>query len=989
MQYTEKNFDERSRLKRESLFHLANGRLGVRGAFEEGTPSSVLSIRGTYLNGFCENEPISYNERLAGFTDGKQQIVNLPDAQTIRILAGKQLLSCFDGTELVQTLDMQNGVYERSFTVDTEKGRIALRFTRLVSFTEPEIFAVECLLESRGFEGELRIESCLNPDVRNFTASNDPRVASGDGRMLQTVCSSISGDVMSVIAETRKSHRRVACASMHHFDDENNHGKITFTKNESTGELTAVKTLFLPKDGSVSFRKYTIYREVPASVDTSEDSEFTSLVTALRETAGNGFPALCKAQREYLDRFWQNARVTVDGNDELQVQLDFCLFGMLSSAGKDGKTNVAAKGLSGEGYEGHYFWDSEIYIFPFFLMTEPNIARSLLEYRYLHLPDAHRHARTLGHSCGALYPWRTITGSECSSHYPSGSAQYHINGDIAHAFISYWQVTHDESFLENTCELLVETARLWLDAGHWYNGEFRIDCVTGPDEYTCLVNNNYYTNSCAAENLIYAERLCRELEKRGGFSALREKLSITEEELKVFRTAGEGMYFPHDDELKIIAQDDSFLHKKRWDLASIPKENYPLLMHYHPMIINRYQVLKQADSVLANHIYREEDILTMKRSFAYYEEITTHDSSLSNCIYAIMAARLGDMQRASFYFNRCVGTDTSDQNGNTRDGLHIANMGGVYRVMTCGFGGVKIGDGHNGASGLSLFPMLPPDIAGISFPLYYQGRRLSVSVKPNECTLTLTEGDPLTLECYGQEVTIGVTGVQSSSAQNASGKTVSIKRLVKGVVFDLDGVVTDTAVYHFQAWKRLADELGIPFDEERNECFKGVSRAQCLRLLLGWGGMTVTEEEFAELLDRKNRMYGELLDELTPSSILPGIPECLAMLKDNGIPAALFSVSKNTDRILERLSMSNAFDAKVTGNDIHYSKPHFEGYLLAAQRIGVDPRLCVMVEDSSAGIEGAKLVSMRTLAIMKDNVSGADACVSSTADVLPALKDML
>lgn len=959
MQYVEKNFDENSRLKRESLFHLASGSLGIRGSFEEGTPDSVLSIRGAYLNGFCENEPIRYNERLAGFADSKQQIVNLPDAQTIRIFAGGKLLSCFTGRDLVQTLDMENGVYVRTFVCDTDGAAVSLGFTRLVSFCTRETFAVECCVRSLGYEGELCIESTLNPNVRNFTATNDPRVASGDGKMLRTVFSGFSGEVMTVISETRNSHRKVVCVSAHDIPD------MLLLKDEDSGKLTEKKTVFLSEDGTFTFRKFSIYREI------FDNSEAEAAVSALRQTVNTGFDALKVSQRNYMDRFWRNARVTVEGNDELQTQLDFCLFGMLSSAGKDGKTNVAAKGLSGEGYEGHYFWDSEIYIFPFFLMTEPEIAKALLEYRYLHLPDAHRHAKTLGHNCGALYPWRTISGSECSSHYPSGSAQYHINGDISHAFISYWQVTHDESFLEKTCELLVETARLWIDAGHWYEGAFRIDCVTGPDEYTCLVNNNYYTNSCAAENLIYADRLCRELDRLGKLTALKEKLNLSDEELTAFRTAGEKMYFPHDGERNIIAQDDSFLRKKRWDLNTIPKENFPLLMHYHPLIINRYQVLKQADSVLANHIYREEDVLTMKRSFEYYEEITTHDSSLSNCIYAIMAARLGDMEKANTYFTRCVGTDTSDQNGNTRDGLHIANMGGVYRVMTAGFGGVKVSD-----HGVSLFPMLPSGMNGFGFPLFYHGSRFSVSVKKNECTLQLLEGKPLSVEVFGQTVSVG-------------SEPVTVKRLVKGVVFDLDGVITDTAVYHYQAWKKLADELGIEFNEELNEQFKGVSRAQCLKLLLGWGNQTVSEEEFAGLLERKNAMYCELLDQLTPESILPGIPETLAMLKQNGIPAALFSVSKNTDRILNRLNLTDAFDAKVTGNDIAHSKPHFEGYLLAAERIGTDPRLCVMVEDSVAGIRGARLVSMKTLAIMKENAADADICVHSSADVCRALQEMI
>ena len=957
--YTEKDYIEAARLKRESVFHVASGKLGVRGSYEEGAPEGLPSVRGTYLNGFSETVPIVYNERLAGFPEEKQQIVNLPDAQTIRIFAGGRLLTCYEGSGLVQTQDMENGVYERRFVCGAAGEQLALSFTRLASFVHPDLFAVECRVRSVDYTGEISVQSCLDPDVRNFTDGSDPRVASGDGKMLETVFAGTFADVLAVISRTRRSGRSVACVSVHDLPGQ------TVSGPADTGLLSAAGTAVLAPGQELVFRKYTVYREISA------EEELPEVVSYLETVAGRGFAALKSAQREYLANFWRHARVLVEGDDALQAQLDFSLYGMLCSAGRDGATNVAAKGLSGEGYEGHYFWDSEIYIFPFFLSAEPETARALLEYRYRHLDAARAHAAAFGHSCGALYPWRTITGSECSSHYPSGSAQYHINGDIAHAFASYWDVTHDDSFLDRTCEVLAETARLWLDTGHWHEGRFCIDCVTGPDEYTCLVNNNYYTNACAAENMLNAERLCRELEKRGRLDALKKKLDLSEEELSAFKAAGEGMFYPHDEKRGIIAQDDSFLSKKRIDPASIPKQNFPLLMHYHPILINRYQLLKQADSVLANHIYREEDVLTMKRSYAYYEAVTTHDSSLSNCIYAIMAARLGDIEHADDYFRRCIGTDTADQNGNTRDGLHVANMGGIYRVMTAGFGGLKIT-----ADGVSLFPRLPASLCAVRFPFYYRGSRILVTARGNECELSLLEGAPLEITVYGEKVCVKAEGV-------------TVTRRAAGVVFDLDGVITDTAGYHYLAWKKLADELGIPFDEKKNERFKGVSRAQCLKLLLEGTDRTFSGEETEALLKKKNDIYCDMLSSLTPASILPGIRESLRMLRERGIPVALFSVSKNTDRILEQLGMTDAFDAIVTGNDISHSKPHYEGYLLAAERIRTDPRLSLMVEDAVAGIEGARAVSMLTLAVMAENAAGADRCVPSTAFLPQTLSEMV
>lgn len=958
LQYIEKNYSEETGLKNETLFHTASGRLGIRGCFEEGAPKGTPSVRGAYINGFCETLPISYNEKLCGFPEEKQQLVNLPDAQTIRICAGGADAVCWEGSELLRVLDMKNGVYERSFVSDTPSGRLRISFTRLVSFELKDIFAVECRISSLGFDGTVTVTSELSADVHNFTDANDPRVASGSGQMLRTVSRSCTDGVMSTEVETLNSKRRLICAVTHDIG-----GRFAGIKDSEP--LRFVFDTVLHNADTFVFRKYVIYRELIS------DGDAQSAVSALTQCRNAGFDRLRDMQRKYLDGFWSHARVTVPDDDELQTQLDLCLYGMLCSAGTDGRTNVAAKGLSGEGYEGHYFWDSEIYVFPFFLYSEPKTARALLEYRYRHLDDARLHARRMGHSTGALYPWRTITGSECSSHYPSGSAQYHINGDIARAFTSYYDATGDESFLFETCEVLCETARLWLDAGHWLDGSFRIDCVTGPDEYTCLVNNNYYTNACAAADLSAAARLCAQLDSLGRLDELAQKISLRDGELEAFRRAAENMYYPYSADGRIIAQDDSFLSKKRWDFKALPAESFPLLMHYHPLLINRAQVLKQADSVLANYLYREETPLMMRRSYGYYEEITTHDSSLSNCIYAIMAARLGDTDKAWHYFERSLGTDTDDHNGNTKDGLHIANMGGVYAVMTAGFGGVRSMGGE-----LSIFPLLPEKLSEYGFMLCFKGSRISVSVGKTGCTLCVTEGEGASLTVYGRKVSVGT-------------KPVTVRRAAEAVVFDLDGVVTNTASLHYSAWKRMADELGIYFDSLLNEQFKGVSRAACLKLLLGWGNKSVSDGEFADLLTRKNDYYCELLEGLSPKDILPGVESCLRDLQSRGVPYALFSVSKNTDRILERIGLADAFPVRVTGHDIEFSKPHYEGYFMAAQKMDVDPRLCVMVEDSEAGISGAKALSMLTVAVADENRAGADVCIGSTDSLTAALDTLL
>ncbi len=925
-----------SQTRDETLFHCANGYLGVRGCLEEGAKNGGASIRGTYINGFSEEEEICYGERLYGFPQTKQVMVNLPDAQSVRLWAGGGIVQAWDAAagDMIRKLDFASGTAERTFFFHTGQGTLKIVVTRMASFLQKELFILRYAVTSVDYSGEIRLDSLLNGDITNFSDPSDPRVAANCKTKLLVTERSMENGCLGMRATTLSSKRMLGCAVLHDMDrvepEQYGQGNLLaarFLRSISPGE-TAVLT------------KYCVYTDAPGEQDL-----LASACRIAQNARERGFDYWACAQRSYLDAFWTRSRVRIHTDEATQAYLDFCEYELLCAAGQNGRSSVAAKGLSGEGYEGHYFWDCETYVFPFFLSTAPEMAKKLLDYRYQHLDAARAHARMLGHACGALYPWRTITGSECSAYFPSGSAQYHINADIAHAFSQYWYATLDESYLPEICEVLVETARLFLDTGHWKDDRFRIDGVTGPDEYTCIVDNNYYTNAGAARTFLAAVELCGKLADSGGFDSLREKTGVTQEELAAFFEAGCAMYLPMDNDLGICKQDDSFLNKKRWNLSDIPPENFPLLMHYHPLYINRCQICKQADTVLAHFLYREESPLVMRRSYEYYEQITTHDSSLSACVFSMMAARLGDCAKAMAYFHATGGIDLNDQSGNTRDGLHIANMGGAYLSIIAGFGGLRINQ-----DGLSIFPLLPDGWNGYSFSTVFRGSRMSVSVNENGCMLQLLEGKEIEITVFDRR--IKVTGAERQ-----------VNRPVRAFIFDLDGVITDTARYHFEAWRKIADELKIPFDEGKNEQFKGVSRKECMTLLLKFGQMEMMPQEIETMLVQKNAYYLEALASISPSDVLPGILEMISYLRNHRIPIAVFSSSKNTDFILERIGLNNVFDAVVTGNDITYSKPHFEGYLLTAEQMEIDPRLCVMIEDAEAGLAGARKLSMRTIGI--------------------------
>jgi alpha,alpha-trehalose phosphorylase len=428
-------------------------------------------------------------------------------------------------------------------------------------------------------------------------------------------------------------------------------------------------------------------------------------------------------------------------------------FHLLQSVGRDGRTNISAKGLTGEGYEGHYFWDTEIYVFPFFLATQPQLARQLLAYRYAGLPAARKRAREMAHAHGALYPWRTIAGDECSAYFPAGTAQYHINADIAHSIKLYTEVTGDEKFLrEQGAEIVMETARIWMGLGHFdarRGGAFCIHEVTGPDEYTAMVSNNFYTNAMAQQHLAFAAGVAERLQRKfpRDFARIATAMALAADEPGRWARAAEAMYLPVDEQLGIHPQDDSFLHKPVWDFANTPPAHYPLLLNYHPLVIYRHQVCKQADVVLALLLRGDRFTLAHKRrDFDYYERITTHDSSLSACIFSILASEVGYHEKAYRYFMHTARMDLDNEHGNTQHGVHTAAMAGTWLAVVQGFAGLRL---HGGQ--VSLCPRLPAHWTHYSFRIRVRGRQLQVKVMPGEVEYSLLEGEALELR-HGAEL---------------------------------------------------------------------------------------------------------------------------------------------------------------------------------------------------------------------------------------------
>ncbi len=733
----------------ETLFHNANGYIGVRGTLEEGVPEGMDTMRGTYINGFYETVPMKQAEKLTNVAEEKEAMINAADTQTIRFAFDGEWFSPFEG-ELLEnrrSLDMDAGVTERRVRWRAPKGReVVLVFRRMTSFEIPGLFTIDCEITPVNFSGEVKAESLHSGLVRNYANPDDPRLAGESACHLLPEGAEVSEEASSLTVRTKVSGLTLTSVVRHWLS--------LPCEAEAGYDQAAHRAAFccrirLERGQTLRFVKYCTF------ADSVREADTRGAAKRLMAEAYGRIDGLYDCQRATLQAFWKQADMEIGGDGDANLSMQFNLYQLFQSAGRDGHCSIAAKGLSGEGYEGHYFWDTEMYMLPFFTMTMPGLARKLLSYRFGTLPQARANARLLGHGKGALFPWRTITGRECSGYFLAGSAQYHIDGDIAYAVTAYYTATGDREYMiAQGAEILLETARLWMNVGYEAEGRFRINAVTGPDEYTCLVNNNYYTNACAKHNLQWAVEAAALLRGWGCYGAWAAKLHVSEEELAAFARAAETMYLPYDERLGINPQDDSFLDKPIWDLAATPRENFPLLLHYHPLYLYRHQVCKQADTVLAHVIFDGlADEETQRRSFEYYERITTHDSSLSNCIFCIEACRLHLRDKACAYFGDSVKTDLLNTHQNTRDGIHTANMGGCYMAVVNGFAGLRLcGDG------IYADPTLPKGWTEYRFAFQYRGSRMRFFATAAECSLTLLEGGPVRVCLRGGWGTLAAAG---------------------------------------------------------------------------------------------------------------------------------------------------------------------------------------------------------------------------------------
>ena len=737
----------------ETLFSVGNGYLGMRGNLDEGIPHSQM---GTYINGFHETWPLVYSEGAFGFAKTGQTMLNVTDAKTFKLYVDDEpfYLPTASLQLFERTLDMQEGALERRVLWETAAGKqVLIESKRLVSLQHRHVAAISYQVTILNADAPVVISSEVIGGQTNQAGMADPRHAKGfQYKVLEPQL--YYADTMRLMLTHRalNSGMTMACGVDHLVETESDYS----CNSHCDGDLG--KVVF-----SVNAKRkktFQIYKFI--TYHSSRHAATTELATRAERTLDrlvvDGFDALTAGQREYMDDFWRRSDMYIRGHAEtagrkkreIQQAMRWNLFQILQASGRAEGTGIPAKGLTGQAYEGHYFWDVEIYVMPFLIYTAPRIARNLLRFRYMMLDKARTRARELNLK-GALYPWRTINGEEASAYYAAGTAQYHINADIMYALKKYVDITDDKALLYNEgAEMLVETARMWEDLGFYSEkkqGMFCIHGVTGPDEYTTVVNNNAYTNLMARENLFFAVKTVTEMIENypEHYENLRHRTNLQPEEIDAWLNAGNNMYIPFDDALGIHPQDEDFLDLEKWDLKNTPSDRFPLLLYYHPLVIYRHQVIKQADVVLAmlllNHIFTDRQ---KKRNFDYYDPLTTGDSSLSACIQSIAAAEIGECGKAMEYARFAVLMDLADIGGNMADGCHIASMGGTWMVGVYGFAGMRDPNGL-----ISFDPKLPEPIEELRFPLQIRNKRLIVEISRSEATYLLEEGGELEIRHKG------------------------------------------------------------------------------------------------------------------------------------------------------------------------------------------------------------------------------------------------
>ena len=920
----EPQFDPAQLHSRETVFAIGNGYMGTRGSFEEGYPDALPA---TLVHGVYDDVPGVYTE-----------LANCPDwlALTIVINGDRFRLDRGEILHYERKLDLQNGILSRSVRWRSPTGNtVDLQFERFASLADHQVLGLCCQITPVDFNGTIEVQSSLNgyPDNQGF----DHWEQLDRGKIEQGIWLQV---------RTRSSHIELGMAAKMTAIGTNASWQVTNPLDSPTLAIAFIAT-----------KGQTVGVEKMVTLFTSQDVELPVQVAQAKLSNLPSYAMLLSAHQQAWKEAWQQSDIEIEGDINAQLAVRYNLFQLLIGACShitgeclgNSRVSVPAKTLSGLGYRGHVFWDTEIFILPFFTLTQPDIARSLLTYRYHTLDGARRKAAHSGYE-GAMFAWESAaTGDEMTPKWSILSASYaeatriwcrdreiHISADIAYAIWQYWQVTGDDIWLRDYgAEVILDTAIFWMSRVEWNTKQERFELcgVIGADEYHEQVNNNAYTNRMVQWHLEKAVAVYEWLQRifPDRAAELAQRLQLTPEKLLQFQAVIAQMYIPYDAKTGLIEQFDGFFQLKDVNLIDYEPRDRSIQAVLGMDETNQSQVLKQPDVLMLLYLMRDTQAFlyrpdVLQKNWNYYAPRTdrTYGSSLCPAIHSILAVNLGEATEAYKYFMQAATVDLEDSRGNTADGIHAASAGGVWQAVVFGFAGIQLKNSIPIAN-----PHLPPTWTRLKFKLNWRGTWHSFDLSPSP----------------------------------------SLAPDIQGFIFDVDGVLTNTSEFHYRAWQRLADEEKLPFDRLANEALRGVSRRASLLHIVD--DRLYSEAALQEMMERKNRYYLEFIQTITPQDMFPGAVELLKELRQSGIKIAIGSGSKNARAVIEKLGIADLIDAIADGNSVELSKPAPDLFLYAATQLEIDPAHCVVVEDATVGIEAAIAAGMWSIGIGSQERVGA------------------
>lgn len=927
----ETQFDPDQLHSHESVFTIGNGYLGTRGSFEEGYPQALPA---TLIQGVYDDVPVVYTE-----------LTNCPDWLPLTVIVDGDRFRLDRGEILSyeRQLDLRRGILSRQVHWRSPSGKtFLLHFERFASLADEHVLGLRCQVTPMNSDSLIEVQVSINGYPENQGFNHWEWLDQGktdQGIWLQV--------------RTRSSRIELGMAAGMTISGIDAQMQVT----SAPGYPTLSATFLAPAGKTVTVEKVV-------TVFTSREAEAPVTVAQAKLAQLPDYSALLKIHEQSWNQIWHKSDIAIEGDTKAQLAIRYNLFQLLISAPQhDDRVSIPAKTLSGFGYRGHIFWDTEIFILPFFTFTQPALAHNLLTYRYRTLNGARNKAAHYGYK-GAMYAWESAgTGDEVTPRWALPNQPYgeevriwcrdrevHISSDIVYAIWYYWQATENDEWMRDCgAEIILDTAIFWMSRVEWNTKQERYEIreVIGADEYHEQVNNNAFTNRIVQWHLEKAIFIYDWLSNNFPDQAtkLKQQLHLTGERRSRWQDIVANLWIPYNPSTGLIEEFEGFFNLEDINLDDYEPRTRSMQAILGIEIGNQRQVLKQPDVLMLLYLLRQSRDFpysqeVVQKNWDYYAPRTdiTYGSSLGPAIHAILAADLGKSAQAYKHFMQAALVDLEDVRGNTNDGIHGASAGGVWQAVILGFGGIQLADNQPVAN-----PHLPPGWTRLQFKLHWRGKWHEFDLR-----------------------------------QNVSQDLVYPD--IEGFIFDLDGVLTDTAEFHYQAWQRLADEEGLPFNRQANEALRGVSRRESLMRIVG--KRQYPEEKLQEMMDRKNHYYVESIQNITTTDLLPGAIAFLSELRQAGIKVAIGSASKNARTVVEKLGIADKVDAIADGYSVQHPKPAPDLFLFAAKELGLQPGQCVVVEDAAAGIEAALAGGMWAVGLgPKSRVGAAHVVLPSLAGV--------